>query len=81
MKRVLLAVALARTSVVQMAHGSEKLDGRGAVEGGARFTGQLSSAGVARGEWLKLISTTQMVVGAWKLSRLNVAAGCEAGAN
>lgn len=139
MKKVLLAVALAGTAVVQMAHGSEKLcviagqyqgsyvsydgsdegrvtvnvdpttgiatgvarssktveqlaiggvvtnDGRmssnGAVEGGARFTGQFSSAGVARGAWLKPISTTQTVGGAWELSRLNVAAGCEAGAN
>jgi len=80
MKKVLLALALARTSVVQMAHGSEKLDGRGAVEGGARFTGHFSSDGIARGAWLKPISTTQ-TSGAWELSRMSAAAGYEAGAN
>lgn len=63
-------------------------DGRmssdGAVEGGTRFIGQFSSAGVAHGQWSKSVilnGTPATVGGDWELSRLIPAVGCQARPN
>jgi hypothetical protein len=63
-------------------------DGRmssdGAVEGGTRFIGQFSNAGVARGQWSKPITidgVPQTAGGFWELTRVSTAEGCEAKEN
>jgi len=56
----------------------------GAVEGGTRFVGQFSNAGIARGEWSKPVTINgvpQTAGGFWELTRVGTAAGCEGKAN